>query len=271
MKRIIATAAVAVSLAAGLFAGGTWWGRRGGAAPDRPYQAGVDQMLGDEPDLELVGPDHVADEDIVGAVIAGFGGLMGHRARLQQNDLVRMEQARDLDGHLFATPGWTRDQSHLRHVGRHGDADTAQHHDPLGDQVHQLALLVEVLVEQQVQRVEGGAGYLPVVLLVQVAERDGVREQLVEVGRALPARGLGESDRHGYNRPKGLDLVGALARQRRRAANDLRGCRLIHFHLQKQLSGPKTGLIITANPGPQVLQTRGTPTIQPPLAPLGSA
>src|SRR6185295_15033024 len=41
MKRIIATTAVAVSLAAGLFAGGTWWGHRSGAAPMSSHAATV--------------------------------------------------------------------------------------------------------------------------------------------------------------------------------------------------------------------------------------
>src|ERR1700681_889688 len=41
MKRIIATTAVAVSLAAVLFAGGTWWGHRSGAAPVNPHAATV--------------------------------------------------------------------------------------------------------------------------------------------------------------------------------------------------------------------------------------
>jgi Cu(I)/Ag(I) efflux system membrane fusion protein len=41
MKRIIATTAAAVSLAVGLFAGGTWWGHRSGAAPVRLHSATV--------------------------------------------------------------------------------------------------------------------------------------------------------------------------------------------------------------------------------------
>src|ERR1700681_5104493 len=41
MKRIIATTAVAVSLAAVLFAGGTWWGHRPGAAPVSPHAATI--------------------------------------------------------------------------------------------------------------------------------------------------------------------------------------------------------------------------------------
>ena len=44
MKRIIATTAVAVSLAAGLFAGGTWWAHRSGAAPVEPARGNCLQL-----------------------------------------------------------------------------------------------------------------------------------------------------------------------------------------------------------------------------------
>jgi hypothetical protein len=40
-----------------------------------------------------------------------------------------------------------------------------------------------------------------------VAERDGVGEQLVEVGRTRSARVLGEGERRGDHRPNRLDLV----------------------------------------------------------------
>src|SRR5207247_912448 len=56
----------------------------------------VHEVLGDEPDLPLVGPDHVAHQQIVGAVIAGLRSLPRHRARLFEDDLVRMKQPRDL-------------------------------------------------------------------------------------------------------------------------------------------------------------------------------
>ena len=41
MKRIIAVTAVAVSLAAGAFAGGTWWAHRSGAAHTSAHPATV--------------------------------------------------------------------------------------------------------------------------------------------------------------------------------------------------------------------------------------
>ena len=69
------------------------------------------------------------------------------------------------------------------------------------DEIHQLALLAVVLVEEQVERIEGGAAHLPVVLLVQIAQRDGVGQQLVEVLDArLTDRSL-ERDGESRNSP----------------------------------------------------------------------
>ena len=64
--------------------------------------------------------------------------------------------------------------------------------EELGNQIHQLGLLFIVLIEQQVQLVEGRAGHLPVVLLVEVADRQGVGQHLVQGLRAPPADGLVE-------------------------------------------------------------------------------
>src|SRR5262245_13080576 len=54
----------------------------------------VDDVLGHEPDLQLVGTDHVADDQIVGPLIVAFGRQPRHRPRLLQDDLVRVEQPR---------------------------------------------------------------------------------------------------------------------------------------------------------------------------------
>jgi hypothetical protein len=48
-----------------------------------------------------------------------------------------------------------------------------------------------VLVEQQLQLIESRASHLPVMLLIQVTERHGIREDLIQVVRAGPARILG--------------------------------------------------------------------------------
>src|ERR1700730_9099128 len=71
-----------------------------------PWSVGFDQrdvheVLGHEPDLQLVAPDDVADEQIVGTVVAAFGGQARHRMGLLQDDLVGVEKARNLNGDLF--------------------------------------------------------------------------------------------------------------------------------------------------------------------------
>ena len=72
---------------------------------------------------------------------------------------------------------------YLGDVVAHGDGDAAEKLDALGDGVHDFDLLFEVLIEEEMELVEGGAGDLPVMLLVHVADGDGVGEQLVELAR----------------------------------------------------------------------------------------
>ncbi len=54
---------------------------------------GIDQVLGEEPDLELIGADDLAHEQVVGAIVAGFLGLLGHGAGFAEKELVRFEKA----------------------------------------------------------------------------------------------------------------------------------------------------------------------------------
>ena len=91
-------------------------------------------------------------------------------------------------------------------MARVADADPAQHLDPLGDQVDELELLLGVLVEQQVQLVEGRAGDVPVVLLVQRVQDRRVGEDLVEQPAALDPRVGAERDRLQPNVPEPLEL-----------------------------------------------------------------
>ena len=49
-----------------------------------------DGMLGKKPHLQLVPPQHVADEHVVRSIIARFGGEPRHRTRFLQDNLVCM-------------------------------------------------------------------------------------------------------------------------------------------------------------------------------------
>ena len=71
-----------------------------------------------------------------------------------------------------------------------------------------------MFVEQQVQLIERRPRDLPVVFLVQVAQRHGVRKELVEIFDALFTDALGQGDRQLDDVPEWLDLMRVLMRER---------------------------------------------------------
>ena len=93
-----------------------------------------------------------------------------------------------------------------RSIGCHGQRDSAEQLDSLGDRIDQLGLLSEVLVEEQVQLVESRAGDLPVVLLVEVAQRHGVSDQLIKILDAFLAHVLRQGDWHADGVPVRLEF-----------------------------------------------------------------
>src|SRR6266699_3470515 len=56
-------------------------------------ERGVDEVLGEEPRLQLAGPDHLGYQQVVGTVVAAVLGPRGGLVRLPQDDLVRLQQA----------------------------------------------------------------------------------------------------------------------------------------------------------------------------------
>ena len=76
MKRIIAVTAVAVSLAAGSFAGGTWWAHRSGAARASAHAATV-YTCPMHPDYRS---DHPGDCPICGMRLEADRGRPAQRA-----------------------------------------------------------------------------------------------------------------------------------------------------------------------------------------------
>lgn len=52
-------------------------------------QRHVDDVLGDKPDLQFVGANHVADQQIIRPLIASIGGATGHGARFLQHYFSR--------------------------------------------------------------------------------------------------------------------------------------------------------------------------------------
>jgi len=58
----------------------------------------VGEMLGQKKDVHLVRPDHVADDQIVGPVIAVLARVPRGPARLDEDLFMGVEQSRDLRG-----------------------------------------------------------------------------------------------------------------------------------------------------------------------------
>jgi hypothetical protein len=78
----------------------------------------------------------------------------------------------------------------LRHIGRHGEADSAEQLNALRDGIHQVRLFFEMFVEQEMELVEGRTSYLLVRLLVQITKGDRIGKQLVEAFRHFQSHGF---------------------------------------------------------------------------------
>src|SRR6266851_1119292 len=173
-------------------------------------------MFGDEPDLQLVGADDVADQKIVGAVVAGFVGLFGHSAGFLEDHFVSLEEARNLNRHFFAAARWTGNDGGFGDVGGHGQADGAEALNAFGDAVYQFILFFVVFIEEQMYLVEGVAGYLPMMFFVEITKGNGVGENLVEIFGAFGANGFVQTNGKLGQFAVGLNFVGMLMKNRAR-------------------------------------------------------
>ena len=93
---------------------------------------------------------------VIGSIVAAFGRASRHRPCFFQHDLVRMQQARNLDRCLFATLRRPGNECRLGDIVCHRDAHAAQELNALGDFVDKLVLFVVVLVEQEMQLIKVG-------------------------------------------------------------------------------------------------------------------
>src|SRR5260221_13555669 len=60
----------------------------------RNGQRRIHQMLGQEPDLQLIHAQHAAHQQIVAAEVIEIIGLPGHAARLEDHPFIRLERSR---------------------------------------------------------------------------------------------------------------------------------------------------------------------------------
>src|SRR5262245_1814802 len=144
-------------------------------------------MLAHEPALQLVGADDIADEKIIGTIVAAVSGFARQRACLDEDRLVCTAQLIELRFHGLATAWYSPDSALGRGVERERQRDATERLHTLCNRVGQLGLLPVVFVEEQMKLVERRAGSLPVVLLVQISQAQRVSEHSVQRRNALVA------------------------------------------------------------------------------------
>ncbi len=170
----------------------------------------IHQVFREKPYLKLVGADHIGDEQVIGSVVARFGGLLSHGVSLFQNQLVSFEKTGDLHGHGLTAARKPGNHGRLRHVRRHSQADAAQELNPLCDLVYQLILFAVMLIKEQMELVKSMAGDLPVMFLVHITEGYGVGENLIEIVAGGCAGLFVQSDRQLGDLAIRLNFGGAL-------------------------------------------------------------
>src|SRR5215472_7808379 len=84
------------------------------------YQWHLDKVFAQEPDLKFVGTEHIADDQIICAVIPKLRRALGQRPTVSNNDLMSIQETRELDGNLFPAPRRTLDASSFGDIGGHG-------------------------------------------------------------------------------------------------------------------------------------------------------
>jgi hypothetical protein len=120
----------------------------GGVVVDSFHQRHTYQMLAEEPYLQFVGAQYVADHEVVGTIVFERISPFRQITTVSDDYLVSIQQARDLHRNLFPSLGWPFDSSRLGHIGRHGDTQAAEQLDALGYGVDQFGLLAEMFVEK---------------------------------------------------------------------------------------------------------------------------
>ena len=109
--------------------------------------------------------------------------------------------------HVLGPVGSARDRGQLGGLPRVAHRDAAQHLHPLGELVDQLLLLLGMLVEQEMQLVEGRADHIPVVLLVERIQDQAVGQDPVQQLAAFPAHGCVELDRQVEHHAEPMHLL----------------------------------------------------------------
>src|SRR5262249_13418011 len=126
------------------------------------------QVFTQEPDLQLIGTQDVADHHVVGALITQLRGTLGQGSAMADDDLMSVEQTGQLNGYFLPPFGRAWNAGSLSNVMRHCETDAAKKLNALGYGVHNFDLFVVMLIKEQVQLIEGWARNLPMRFFIEV-------------------------------------------------------------------------------------------------------
>src|ERR1700733_485689 len=104
-------------------------------------------MLSNEPGLQFVRSKNIADNKVVRALIASFIRLLRDIQAALNNDLVGLEQPRDLYRNLFPAARRTLYPGNLGNITAHGNRNAAKELNPFCNGIDHLDLLTEVLIK----------------------------------------------------------------------------------------------------------------------------
>jgi hypothetical protein len=90
-------------------------------------------VLAYEPHFKLVRPKHLAHNKIVRTIITKLGSPTCQFSAFANDDLVSIEQARQLNRDLFPTASRTLDLRGFGDIRSRGQADTSQKLNPFSD------------------------------------------------------------------------------------------------------------------------------------------
>src|SRR5262245_15840206 len=103
-----------------------------GRVSDRSRRWHIHHVLRDKPHLQFVPTDDVADDQIIGTVVTRLRRAASHGMCFLQDNLMRVQQARNLYRWLFTTLRRPWNQRGLRNIVRHRDTHATQQLNALG-------------------------------------------------------------------------------------------------------------------------------------------
>jgi len=124
------------------------------------HERRLDQVFGHEPDLELVLTDDAADDEIVGAFVAVLRCEPRHRPAILRARFRAHAAGVRSGPAALRDPSAAANQRRLGNVVRHGQTHAAEQLDAFRDRIDQLVLLLVVLVEEEMELIEGRARHL---------------------------------------------------------------------------------------------------------------